>query len=134
MTRPRALRGPASVLGWGRSEEGLGTAAVPALAMGLPLVVLVAAGHPRETVYAALGSFAGLYALDRPFRSRAPVLAVVVAGFTAAALAGSLTGRYLAPWGWVLALALVAGLAKWCGDRAAPGGPGAWMFVFTFAV
>ena len=131
MTRHRDLR-PAPFAHGAQTE--LRSAAVSALATGLPLIVLIGAGHTREAVFAALGSFAGLYALDTPYPRRGRVLAVVVAGFTAASLAGSLTGRYLPAWTWVVAVASIAGVAKWWGGRASPGGPGAWMFLFIFAV
>ena len=122
------------MLAWERAETGPLLAAASALAMGLPLVVLVAVGHPREAVYAAFGSFTGLYALDRPLRSRARVLGGVGVGFTAAVLAGSLAASSAAPWLWVLTMALVAGSAKWgCNRAGLGGGPGAWMFLFTFA-
>jgi hypothetical protein len=111
----------------------MGTAAVSALAMGLPLLALVMAGRPQAAVFAAFGAFTGLYGADRPYRLRARTLAGVAAGFVAAVALGSAGGMVLERWWWVAAVAAVAAAATWGCDAAAIGSPGAWMFLFAFA-
>jgi hypothetical protein len=104
-----------------------------ALAMGLPLLVLVLAGHPRAAVYAAFGAFTGLYCNSLPYRQRATALAVVGAAFLAAVTLGSAAAMVLAGWWWVAAVAVVAAAAKVGCDAGKLGPPGAWMFLFAFA-
>jgi uncharacterized membrane protein YccC len=103
--------------------------------MGAPLLALTLAGHPRDAVFAAFGSFTGLYGADLPFRARATRLAAVGAGFLAAVMlgAGAGAGALARTWLWVVAVALVAAVARHLCDAARIGAPGAWMFVFTFA-
>jgi uncharacterized membrane protein YccC len=115
------------------SDRGLATAVGSALAMGLPLIVLVLAGHPKLAVFAAFGAFTGLYATDRPYRPRARILAGVGASFVAAVGLGGTCALYVTRWWWVAAVAVVAAVAKWGCDKARLGPPGAWMFLFAFA-
>ena len=84
-------------------------------------------------MFAAFGAFTGLYGDDRPYRFRARILAGVGAGFVGAVALGSLSGLLLPHGWWVLAVAVVAAVAKWGCDRAGVGTPGAWMFLFAFA-
>ena len=114
-------------------DSGLAAAVGSALAMGLPLLALVVSGHPEAAVFAAFGAFTGLYGDDRPYRFRARTLAGVGAGFVGAVTLGSLSGLLLPDGWWVLAVAVVAAVAKWGCDRARVGTPGAWMFLFAFA-
>ena len=114
-------------------DSGLAAAVGSALAMGLPLLALVVSGHPGAAVFAAFGAFTGLYGDDRPYRFRARTLAGVGAGFVGAVTLGSLSGLLLPHGWWVLAVAVVAAVAKWGCDRADVGTPGAWMFLFAFA-
>jgi uncharacterized membrane protein YccC len=122
-----------AVLAVQRSDRGLATAVVSALAMGLPLIVLVLSGHPKPAVFAAFGAFTGLYATDQPYRSRARILAGVGTSFVAAVGLGSACGLYLTRSWWVAAIAVVAAVAKWGCDKASLRLPGAWMFLFAFA-
>lgn len=111
----------------------MGTAALPALAMGLPLLALVLVGRDQAAVFAAFGAFTGLYGADRPYRLRAKTLAAVAAGFVAAVALGSAGAMVLGHWWWVAAVAAVAAMATWGCEAAALGSPGAWMFLFAFA-
>lgn len=111
----------------------MGAAALPALALGLPLLALVLAGRPQEAVFAAFGAFTGLYGAERPYRLRARTLSLVAAGFVAAVALGSAGGMVLTHWWWVAAVAGVAASVTWGCDAAAIGSPGAWMFLFAFA-
>jgi uncharacterized membrane protein YccC len=115
------------------SDTSLLVGAGSALAMGLPLVLLVLLGHPHGAVYAAFGAFTGLYAADRPYPRRARALALVASGFVVAVALGAVAGLVLGPWAWVAALAAAAATAKWACDSARVGSPGAWMFSFAFA-
>lgn len=103
------------------------------LAMGAPLLALTLAGHPRDAVFAAFGSFTGLYGADLSARPRAIRLAAVGLAFLTAVVLGAGVGALDRTWTWVVAIALVAALAKYLCDVARMGAPGAWMFVFTFA-
>lgn len=109
------------------------TALGAVLAMGAPLLALTVAGRPRDAVFAAFGSFAGLYGGDLPCRPRAIRLAGVGAALVAITLMGGAAGPIAGTWMWGLAIALVAAAAKYSCDAARIPAPGAWIFVFTFA-
>ena len=90
------------------ADTRIGPAVRSATAMGLPLLVLVLAGHPQAASYAAFGAFTGLYAAGLPFRRRARALAGTGAGFVLAVAAGSacaVASSSLGATGWVLAVA-----------------------------
>jgi hypothetical protein len=125
-------RRPAALVVRPRSTR-MGAAALPALALGLPLLALVLAGRPQAAVFAAFGAFTGLYGADRPYRLRARTLAAVATAFIAAVAFGTAGGMVLQHWWWVLAVAVAAAAATWGCDAAAIGSPGAWMFLFAFA-
>jgi hypothetical protein len=135
-TTMRANRGRSAVWEIRRSEASTAAAVRSALAMGIPLVVLVLMSRPEEAAFAAFGSFTGLYASSLPYLARARVLAGVGVGFVAAVAVGSGLS-FLVPDGhaavWVSVLAAVAGLAKWGCDTAGLGSPGPWMLLFAFA-
>ena len=114
-------------------DESVTTALGAVIAMGAPLLALTLAGHPRDAVFAAFGSFTGLYGADLPCRPRATRLATVGAAFLTAVMLGASVGALARTWLWVVAIALVAAVAKYLCDAARMGAPGAWMFVFTFA-
>ncbi|MFE2347878.1 FUSC family protein [Kitasatospora cineracea] len=112
-----------------------------ALAMALPAVPLVLAGHPRLAVYAMLGSFTTTFGRGLPYRRRVRVLALVALAMTAAVGAGSLLAARVGPDGGrggaavvVAATALVAGAAKFGCDAARLSGLGAVLLLFSFAV
>jgi hypothetical protein len=122
-----------AVLALHPGDVGLTTALGAVLAMGAPLLALTLAGHPRDAVFAAFGSFTGLYGGDLPCRPRAIRLAAVGCAFVSAVILGGAAGSLAGTWAWVVAIALVAAVAKYSCDAARIGAPGAWMFVFTFA-
>jgi hypothetical protein len=109
------------------------TALGAVIAMGAPLLALTLAGHPRDAVFAAFGSFTGLYGADLPCRPRAIRLGAVGSAFVAAVILGGTATPLVETWVWAVAIALVAAVAKYLCDAARIGAPGAWMFVFAFA-
>jgi hypothetical protein len=118
-------RRPAALVVRPRSTR-MGAAALPALALGLPLLALVLAGRPQAAVFAAFGAFTGLYGADRPYRLRARTLAAVATAFIAAVAFGTAGGMVLQHWWWVLAVAVAAAAATGAvtrppSDRPVPG-------------
>ena len=122
-----------AVLALHPGDVSLTTALGAVLAMGAPLLALTLAGHPRDAVFAAFGSFTGLYGGDLPCRPRAIRLGAVGCAFVAAVILGGTAGPLAGTWVWAVAIAVVAAVAKYSCDAARIGAPGAWMFVFTFA-
>ncbi|TQF06342.1 FUSC family protein [Kitasatospora acidiphila] len=112
-----------------------------ALAMALPALPLVLSGHADLAVYAMLGAFTTTFGRNLPYRRRGPVLAVVALAMTACVAGGSALAAAAHPHAGglgaalvVLAMAAVAGLAKFACDAARLGGLGAVMLLFSFAV
>jgi hypothetical protein len=122
-----------AVLALHPGDVSLTTALGAVIAMGAPLLALTLAGHPRDAVFAAFGSFTGLYGADLPCRPRATRLGSVGIGFVAAVILGGTAGPLAGTWVWAVAIALVAAVAKYLCDAARIGTPGPWMFVFAFA-
>ncbi|MFB7470690.1 FUSC family protein [Kitasatospora sp. NPDC056184] len=131
---------PRGALALGRVDGALWFAVRAALAMALPALPLVAAGQPELAVYAMLGAFTTTFGRNLPYRRRARVLAVVALAMTGAVACGSAlavaarpaeggTGALVV----IAATALVAGVAKFCCDRAKLGGLGAVLLLFAFA-
>ncbi len=136
----RALS-PRGALALSGADGALLFAVRAALAMALPAVPLVLAGHPRLSVYAMLGSFTTTFGRGLPYRRRVRVLALVALAMTAAVGAGSLLAARVGPDGGrggaavvVAATALVAGAAKFGCDAARLSGLGAVLLLFSFAV
>ncbi|ROR35744.1 fusaric acid resistance family protein [Kitasatospora cineracea] len=132
---------PRGALALSGADGALLFAVRAALAMALPAVPLVLAGHPRLSVYAMLGSFTTTFGRGLPYRRRARVLALVALAMTAAVGAGSLLAARVGPDGGrggaaavVAATALVAGAAKFGCDAARLSGLGAVLLLFSFAV
>ncbi|GAA2637722.1 FUSC family protein [Paractinoplanes durhamensis] len=105
------------------------------LAVAIPLVVLVAAGHPAWAGVATFGAFTALYARDEPYPRRARVLTAAATGLIAGVFAG--TAAALAPqpepFG-TAAVAVVGGAATLLCGRFRVGPPGGLMFAFATAV
>jgi uncharacterized membrane protein YccC len=105
------------------------------LAVALPLVVLVAAGHIAWASVATFGSFAALYARDAHYRSRAVVVAVAGLGLVAAVVLGTLTA--LTPWpevAGIVAVSVTGAIATLVCTAFQVGPPAALMFAFATAV
>lgn len=61
--------------------------------VAVPLVVLVALGHPTSAVIAAQGGVAGFYAFDAPLARRGRIVAAVGAGLVLATVLGTLVAE-----------------------------------------
>lgn len=111
-------------------NEGHWVALRMGLAVGVPLVLLIATGHERWMLYATFGAFAAVYGRSEGYRRRlhmqaasgvVQVLAVVLAVALCVAVAASGAGR----WAVVLAAAVTAFGSSLVGDtvRWRPSGP-----------
>ena len=94
----------------GAAPQRAGIAVRAMACVALPLVIGVAAGHPRSGAAASFGGLAGLYVPQSPYRYRARVVAAVGAGLAIAVLIGSMAGSRT----WVAAVVtgLAAGVAS----------------------
>lgn len=82
-----------------------------ATAIGLPLVVLMAAGHGTAGFLASLGAFAVIYGAGTDVRHRARVIAGVGAGLCASVTLGVLSAGHA--WWSLGVMVLVAMVAAW---------------------
>ncbi|MFF1836606.1 FUSC family protein [Streptomyces sp. NPDC058231] len=112
-----------------------------ALAMAVPAVPMALAGHSEQAVYAMLGSFTTTFGRNLPYAHRARVLALVAVAMTACVGGGSALAVWARPREGgagevvvVVAMALVAGVAKFVCDAARLRGLGAVLLLFSFAV
>ncbi len=112
-----------------------------AIAMAVPAVPMALAGHSEQAVYAMLGSFTTTFGRNLPYAHRARVLALVAVAMTACVGGGSALAVWARPREGgagevvvVVAMALVAGVAKFVCDAARLRGLGAVLLLFSFAV
>ncbi|MFD4692160.1 FUSC family protein [Streptomyces sp. NPDC058463] len=110
-----------------------------ALAMALPALPMALAGHADQAVYAMLGSFTTTFGRNLPYARRARVLALVAVAMTACVGCGSALAVWAHPGDTgsavvVVAMAVVAGIAKLACDAARLSGLGAVLLLFSFAV
>ena len=131
---PRPHR-PRGALTFRRPDATIAPAALAGVAMGVPLLVLLATDHLDLLAFAAFGGFTSLYARNEPYRLKAKLLAVtavtlvlaVAAGTSVAALSDSVVASSLV-------VALVAGLTKLVSDAVRTGPPAGLMPTFACAV
>ncbi|WP_392676389.1 FUSC family protein [Streptomyces sp. LN785] len=109
--------------------------------MAVPAVPMALAGHSEQAVYAMLGSFTTTFGRNLPYAHRARVLALVAVAMTACVGGGSALAVWARPREGgagevvvVVAMALVAGVAKFVCDAARLRGLGAVLLLFSFAV
>lgn len=103
-----------------------------ALAIGLPIVVVMAAGGGTAGFLTSLGAFSAIYGAGAAVRHRARVIALVGAGLCLAVLLGVLTAGYQ----WLSMLVMVAITAVVGGILYAlrVGPPGAFFFTLSTGV
>ncbi|GAA2580746.1 hypothetical protein GCM10010435_67580 [Winogradskya consettensis] len=105
------------------------------LAVAIPLVVLIPAGHTAWAGIATFGSFAALYARDTHYRSRGRVVAAAGLGLVTAVTIGTLAALTPAPAiPAVVAVSLVGAAATWLCGVFRVGPPAGLMFAFATAV
>ncbi|WP_305784660.1 FUSC family protein [Symbioplanes lichenis] len=105
------------------------------LAVALPLVALILAGHTAWAGIATFGSFAALYARDAHYRSRGRVVAAAGLGLTVAVFLGTLAALAAAPeLPGIVAVSLVGAAATWLCAVFRVGPPAGLMFAFATAV
>ncbi|XVU22271.1 FUSC family protein [Actinoplanes sp. CA-054009] len=105
------------------------------LSVAVPLVVLIASGHPAWAGVATFGAFTALYGRDEPYRRRAVILALSAAGLVACVTLGTLAA--LTPHPEIVGvgvIALVGGAATLLCNRYRVGPPAGLMFTFAAAV
>ncbi|MFE6040564.1 FUSC family protein [Streptomyces sp. NPDC056452] len=130
---------PRGALALQRVDGALSFALRAALAMALPALPMALAGHADQAVYAMLGSFTTTFGRNLPYARRARVLALVAVAMTACVGCGSALAGWAHPGDTgsvvvVVAMALVAGIAKLACDAARLSGLGAVLLLFSFAV
>lgn len=132
---------PRGALALHRVDGALTFALRAALAMALPALPMVLAGRAEDAVYAMLGAFTTTFGRNLPYPRRARVLALVAVAMTACVGCGSALAAWAHPRAGgvgaavvVVAMAVVAGLAKFACDAARLGGLGAVLLLFSFAV
>ncbi|MER5892476.1 FUSC family protein [Streptomyces sp. NPDC001876] len=134
----RALS-PRGALALQSVDGALSSALRAALAMALPALPMALAGHADQAVYAMLGSFTTTFGRNLPYARRARVLALVAVAMTACVGCGSALAVWAHPGDTgsavvVVAMAVVAGIAKLACDAARLSGLGAVLLLFSFAV
>ncbi|WP_445280231.1 FUSC family protein [Streptomyces sp. DSM 118148] len=132
---------PRGALSLRRVDGALLFALRAALAMTLPVLPLVLSGRPALAVFPMLGAFTTTFGRNLPYPRRARVLAVVALAMTACVGGGSalaaLTDAQTSTAGAmtvIVAMAVVAGLAKFACDATGLGGLGAVLLLLSFAV
>jgi uncharacterized membrane protein YccC len=112
-----------------------------ALSMALPALPLVLMGRTELAVFPMLGAFTTTFGRNLPYRRRARILAVVAVAMTACVGCGSALAALTDPRKDVVgaviviaAMAVVAGVSKFCCDAAQLPGLGAVLMLFSFAV
>lgn len=122
----------------------LGPALVAALGLGLAATAVTLAGRADVATVVSLGAFAGLYAVNRPYRHRAPLLGAVVlllAVCVGLGAAVQLAAERLGPTsGLAVGAVVVAGVtgvaavATFAANALALGPPGGYFFALSAAM
>lgn len=107
-------------------------AARAALAIGLPIVVLMAAGWGTTGFLTSLGAFSAIYGAGAAVRHRARVVGGVGAGLCLGVLLGALTAGQ--PWPALLVMVAVTAVAGWVLYALRVGPPGAFFFALSTGV
>lgn len=100
--------------------------------MGVPVLVGWLSDHTAAGLMAATGGFTAVYGSGRPYLSRARELALIAVAFAAV----TALGLAVAPFGWPLAVpvvALLAMLATWFCNALQVGPPGGYLFLMACA-
>lgn len=122
----------------------VGPALIAALGLGLPATAVTLAGHADVATVVSLGAFAGLYAVNRPYRHRASLLAAVVLLLAACVGLGAVAQLGAERLGLMSPLAVgavvvagvtgVAAVAAFAANALALGPPGGYFFALSAAM
>lgn len=110
----------------------LGVATRAAISIGLPIVVLMAAGQGTTGFLTSLGAFAAIYGAGAAVRHRVRVIAAVGAGLCVGVVLGVLTAGL--PWLSLMAMVAVTAVAGWATYALRIGPPAAFFFPLVTGV
>ncbi|WP_298283202.1 FUSC family protein [Acidocella sp.] len=103
-----------------------------ALSVGIPVLICWAAGDLKAGLITTIGAFTAVYALGRPYRYKAMVLAAVALAFALFAVTGVWTQHHAAL--TIPVMAVLAMAATFLCHALKIGPPGAYMFALACAI